>query len=129
MGKYDSHVVQKSTRRQEKVHPIWRGVGFLFIVLAPIISYAAAVLLIQENNARGWYPMPYDLMAVPGHLFYFGDPLIYLKLILTVAFMLVLFALFMFVTFFVNSMFGRSRYGPYDLPPVAKPRGVKTRAR
>ncbi len=108
-----------------RIHPIWRGVGFAFIVLIPILSYAATDLLIQQNTKSHWFPLPYDIMAKPGEFLYNGDPLLYLKILLTITFMLVLYSIFTLITFMINSAFGPPRYGPYDVPPI----NVKVRKR
>ena len=129
-NKFNQYQADRSREDREartKIHPIWRGVGFAFIVLIPILSYAATDLIIQQNSKSNWFPFPYDLMAKPGDFIYNGDPLLYLKIILTIAFMLALYAIFMLITFMVNSAFGSPRYGPYDVPPInAK---VRKRAR
>jgi hypothetical protein len=123
MGNYGSYMVQKPrVDENRKIHPIWRGVGFVMMVIIPLISYAAAVVLIEQNTKNNWIPFPFDLLAAPGDWYFYGDPLFLIKLMLTVAFILVFFSIFTFVTFIINSAFGRTRYGPYDLPPVTRRR-------
>jgi hypothetical protein len=124
---YQRESSREERERAQQIHPIWRGVGFAFAILIPVLSYAATEILLQLNEASNWFPMPYDLVARPGNFLYNGDPWLYLKIILTVAFVLVLYALFTFVTFLANSLFSPARLGPYDVPPV---RGkVRKRAR
>lgn len=129
-NKFNQYQLDKSREIREarnRIHPIWRGVGFAFIVLIPILSYAITELLLQQNAKSNWFPMPYDLMARPGNFLYNGDPLLYLKIILTVTIVLAFYAIFMLITFLINSAFGSPRYGPYDVPPInAK---VRRRAR
>ena len=36
--------------RPYRVHPIWRGIGCFMMVLIPVMSYAGAVLLVEENG-------------------------------------------------------------------------------
>lgn len=48
MSKYTSHVQTKDTR-QWKVHPIWRGFGCLMLILLPIMSFAGAKIITQEQ--------------------------------------------------------------------------------
>lgn len=128
MGKYDTFSPQKpSSARQLGPHPIWRGVGFLLMVLIPILSYAIADLLVLENFKQGWFPISRDMLATPGQILYFAGPYIYVKLIVAAALAFVFFAGFSLLTFMINSMFGASRYGPYDMPPMSKPRGTKIR--
>ncbi len=120
MGKYESQVKGKSREEREgRAHPIWRGVGFGLAILIPIISYAASEELISANRKFQWIPMPTDLVARPGDFLYFGDPWIYLKIALTLAFMFVLFSVFMMITFAVNkATLDPSRTDPYYVPPI-----------
>ncbi len=121
MPKFSAY--QRETTREERearkrIHPIWRGVGFALIILIPILSYAGMVVLLQQNAEKNWFPMPADLVARPGMFLYNGDPWIYFKIVIVVAFMLVLYALFTLVTFLISSAFAPSQYGPYDVPPI-----------
>jgi hypothetical protein len=130
MGKYDSHSITPMREHGGKLHPIWRGVGFAFVVLIPVLSYYLSEYLIQQNNTQHWMAVPSDLLVKQGDfLIFMHDPMIQIRIIVTVFIMFVLFSAFSFLTFLINSMFGGSRYGPFDMPPVRKPRGVKTRAR
>jgi hypothetical protein len=103
---------------ETKIHPVWRGVGFAFLILIPIVSYAATEVLVQQNQKMGYFPWPYDIVAKSGDLLYNGDPLLYFKILITITFMLVLYALFTLITFLINSAFGAPRYGPHDVPPI-----------
>ena len=118
MSRYKYANARQPEKEKVKIHPIWRGIGFLMIVIIPIISYAATEVLIAQNMKSNWFPLPYDLMAQPGQLFYNGDPMVYFKIIITIAFMLLFYGLFTLVTFAMNSIFGGTRYGPYDVPPI-----------
>jgi hypothetical protein len=118
MSRYKFVEQKKQEKPSVKIHPIWRGVGFVMMIVIPIISYAAAEVLIAQNMKSNWFPWPYDLMAKPGDLLYTGDPLLYLKIISTLVFIFIFYSIFMLVTFAVNSIFGVSRYGPYDVPPI-----------
>ncbi len=121
MPKYGSY--QRESTREERearmrIHPVWRGVGFAFVILIPILAYAGTEVILQQNASAGWFPMPNDLAARPGDFLYNGDPWLYLKIILTVTLMLVFYAIFTLITFVMNSMFAPPRYGPYDAPPI-----------
>jgi len=121
MPKYSSYQSERQREEREQrrhIHPIWRGVGFALIILIPILSYAATEVFIKWNSETNQFPWPYDLMARPGNFLYNGDPWLYYKIILTLAFMLVLYAIFTFFTFILNSAFAPPRYGPYDVPPI-----------
>ncbi len=57
------------------VHPVWRGIGFIMIILIPALSYVATLRLLELNGQKGWYPIP------PEFLIYFRnfDPYILVK--------------------------------------------------
>jgi hypothetical protein len=111
MGKYQSFRREMKPPKRE-IHPIWRGIGFVLIVLIPFMAYTAALLVIDENSRRGWFPIPADIVATG------SDPLLYVKIFITFLIALVLYIILLFITFLVNKFFGPDRYGPYDLPPV-----------
>lgn len=45
----------KSQKDERKPHPVWRGIGFLLLVLTPILSFALADIIVQyvKLNVRG----------------------------------------------------------------------------
>ncbi len=116
MSKYNISFVRKDLPRKttRKVHPIWRGIGFLMIILIPGLSYVASLVILQENKTRHWFPLPTDLLVR------WQDPEILIKVLLTIIIAVVVYSLFMLVTFLLNSMFGGAAYIPPDAPPVSK---------
>ncbi len=122
MGKYTDYKRQPSLSEREtstKLHPIWQGVGFGLMILTPLLGYFGALALLEENSRRNWVTISADLLA-PGK-----DPLLYAKIILTVALTLVIFTVFQLFTYVLYRLFGPSRYGPLDVPPVAYPKRRK----
>lgn len=120
-GKYREYSSNRRTSQKDyqRIHPIWRGVGFAMIVLIPIISWAGADLIIT----RGLLPLPRDLFASSGQLLYnlTRDPLIHIRLMFFIGILLILFALFTLFVFIVNSLFGVSqRNDPFYVPPVQR---------
>jgi hypothetical protein len=120
MSKYNQFQENKKPEEKpyQKMHPIWRGVGFAMMIFIPLFSYASSEVLIQQNQKMNYFPWPYDILAKPGEFLYNGDPLLYFKILVTLTIMFILFALFTLVTVAINSAFGSPRYGPYDLPPI-----------
>ena len=53
MAKYQSYQKQKELPRNE-VHPVWRGIGCIIILITPIISWAAAQLLLEFGKIQHW---------------------------------------------------------------------------
>ena len=59
MGKYSASFKQVFQKpRPWEIHPVWRGIGCLLIILLPILSLAASRLLIQENSRQQWVSVP-----------------------------------------------------------------------
>lgn len=122
-SKYREYVNTRNTSQKDlqRIHPVWRGVGFGLMILIPVISYAAMEVLLKQS----WFPIPVDLLAVPGQFLYrfFPDPLINIKVMVFVAFLFVLYVVFMLFSFFISSLFGVSkRSDPYYVPPVQRSR-------
>jgi len=118
MGKYDKYSSQsRQAKKPWAIHPIWRGIGCLMMLLIPILSYAGAVLLVEANLDQDWFVMPGEMIreiSVPvigpvDHLW--GN------LLFTLALSLIGFALLTAIYALVYQLIGPPRYGPLDAPP------------
>ena len=115
MGKYSGRMVQEPLRdRNRQAHPIWRGVGFVLLILTTVIAVFGAIALVEANATQGWVQIPKDLIAKG-----VGDPNLYVKIIVGLVIFVVVNAFFRLITFILYSVFGPSRYGPLDVPPIA----------
>lgn len=114
MSKYSSRSSQpmEPSRINRKIHPIWRGVGFVLIVISPLLGYAAMILFMDENTKQGWVQFPKELIINA------PDPLILVKIILVILFMLIFYGVLTFITFVIFRLIAPPQYGPYDVPPV-----------
>lgn len=56
MGKY-ARYARPIPERSRAIHPIWRGIGCLLIVIVPLLSFAGAALLVNYGLSQGW-PIP-----------------------------------------------------------------------
>jgi len=74
MGKY-SKFERKTPQPRYKIHPVWAGIGFLMIIIVPIISWAAATELVNLARQQHWgfinsFPiylqLPDALNGIPG---------------------------------------------------------------
>ena len=123
MGKYSQYVRPPSyyaTRQLDKrVHPIWRGIGFLLMIILPIIAYYSTLALLERNAQYQWIEISRDLYVNA------PDPLIGVKIGLTIVLVFIFYALFTTIGFILYRLFGSPRYGPLDVPPgeVSKKRG------
>ncbi|MHC1741039.1 MAG: hypothetical protein AB9897_08025 [Anaerolineaceae bacterium] len=102
---------QKDKPVQKPIHPIWRGIGCILLIVIPVISYIAADFLIINRSTFSWLIIPQEFVVnnLP-------DPLLLVKIFYTAIFVAVLYLLLTIITFVINRFFGPSRYGPYDVP-------------
>ena len=108
--------------RPWRIHPIWRGIGCLMIVLIPIFSFLVADALVEANFVERWATVPYELTGPPAY------PYLFAKLFLTVVVAVVIYAVYTLFYMIMYSVSGPSRYGPLDAPPMkrkARPRRAR----
>ncbi len=120
MGKF-SHF-ETTVRKPEapwKIHPIWRGIGCLMMIIIPVISYAGSVLLVEANLKKHWLPFPREFYGPPSH------PLLYAEI--GVAVLLSILGYLIFVIFYtvLYRFFGPPKFGPTDAPPIRRAGGKK----
>jgi hypothetical protein len=111
MGKNDIYSPSSIQTTKKEIHPIWRGIGFILIILIPILSYIGALFLLEENAKRGWFAIPRDLL-VP-----IFDPLLGVKIGIAIVLMIILYSVYMLLSFIILSIAAPPRYGPFDVPP------------
>ena len=51
----------KKDERPWKIHPVWRGIGFVWMILVPVMSYAGAWIFTRENFKNRWLPVTEEL--------------------------------------------------------------------
>jgi hypothetical protein len=95
------------------------------MIIIPIMAYAGAVLLVEENIKQGWLPTPLIfsrtiLLPLVG-----GVPHLYANLIVTLVLSLIGFGVLVTIYTIMYAMIGPPRYGPVDSPPL--PRRPKRR--
>ncbi|NSW51742.1 MAG: hypothetical protein HPY85_04500 [Anaerolineae bacterium] len=102
--------VHKEKEEKQKIHPVWRAIGCVMIVIIPVIAFTGALLFLEYNGENHLITWPSEF-AAPGN-----DAFLYIKIGLTFAFSLILYIIFMVFTFVANAALGPSRYGPQDVP-------------
>jgi len=128
MGKYN--YFQKAQAPQKKeIHPVWRGIGLLIMLITPIISIAASILLLDFGLSQQW---PF-LSQLDGYLrfsniFYqiafvrdvanYISSVPYFKALMVffVACMMLFSSAFALINAILYRAFGPPRYGPLDAP-------------
>ena len=121
MTRYDKYNPQANMpKRPWSIHPIWRGIGCFMMVLIPVMAYAGAVLLVEENTSQGWLPMPRELAQTIPLPMIGNVPHLLANLVVALALSLVGFGVFTAIYSLFFSMVGPSRFGPLDAPPVRR---------
>jgi hypothetical protein len=113
MGRYT--IIKKVEKKRPEIHPIWRGVGFILMVITPFMAYAGARLLLDENTKSGWAQIPAQ--------FYFPNfpiPDIAVVAFVTLILWIAFYAVLSLFTFLLFRMFGPPRYSGTDLPPISR---------
>lgn len=94
------------------IHPIWRGIGCILIIVLPVMSYFIATYFITNRNKYPWIIIPQDLI-----IYQIKDSLLGVKLLYAGILLLAIAAVLALLTFAIFRIFGPSRYGPRDIPP------------
>jgi hypothetical protein len=118
VAKYRQYEKRPENRRdRQAVHPLWRGIGCLMMILIPIMAYAGAVLLVQENLRQRWLVVPREFARIVS-LPLIGDvPYLYANLVTAAILALFGFGLITVVFTLFYRMIGPPRLGPTDAPP------------
>jgi hypothetical protein len=124
---------QLNRGRQEKpwkVHPVWRGIGCVLLILIPIMSWFITDLLLQSNQKALLPPELTKVVAIPvtqiaqidrviiqvNH--YFSDThFVFGQIFFTIIFSVLGFGILSFLYAIFYRMAGPPRYGPFDVPP------------
>jgi len=107
--------------RPWKIHPVWRGIGCLIMLLFPLLSYAGAVLLVDANFKQHWVPVPAEFFA-SYKLPYVGVvPHLLGILVVTILLMFVSFAGLMVLYAVLYRLIGPPTLGPLDVPVERTP--------
>lgn len=85
---------REEVERRRQPHPIWRGIGFLMIVLIPVVSFVFSDVMVQFAKKRG-VAIPEQLARISLNIPMYGKVNDLLAvLILTFVVALVLFSIF-----------------------------------
>jgi hypothetical protein len=125
MSKYERYDKPRIGTKKPKMHPIWRGIGCLMLIIIPIMAYAAADIFLQAAPGLGLFPrsgdiyrnIDLDFVVLP---FSVGEA------VFTIFFAVFGFVIFSLVYAVVFRVAGPPTYGPTDAPP---PKRTKKRRR
>jgi hypothetical protein len=128
MGKYDkfSRPVQVRERPWE-VHPVWRGIGCLLMIIIPFMAYAGADLLVKANLENGWIAVPFELattVTIP--LINLSVPNLYAILLVAVLLAIIGFGVLTIFNALIYRVAHPSQLDMFNAPPERrKPRRKK----
>ena len=128
MGKYQTYQKRNELPRNE-VHPVWRGIGCLIIIITPIISWAAAQVLLQIGKTQKW-PFLYELsdfVRFPDYVYKIPGILVVANFLSGIAYLKALLLFFFLVLILLSGVFsvlnamlyrlvGPPRYTALDAP-------------
>jgi hypothetical protein len=131
MSKYNRYQFRQEKQPYD-IHPVWRGIGCLLLVIIPVLSYFSAVLVVRANFRSRWIAVPYELavpinfspiyQAVPALRPFFASlgPVYPIDLLVTLLFVVVGFGLLTVLYSAMYRMSGQGGLGPTDAPPIRK---------
>jgi hypothetical protein len=96
---------------KKTIHPVWRGIGCVLLVVIPVISYVAADFFVTNQARFSWVAIPQEMVVKN-----LTDSMLIVKIFYTAIFVFFLYLILTVATFIINRIFGPSRYGPYDIP-------------
>ena len=92
------------------VHPMWRGIGCLLLVVIPVLSYFISNILINNRATIPWFEIPQDLIVMV-----LRDPLVIVRIFYTAVISLLIFFLIALVTFAIDRLVNPKKKGPFDV--------------
>ncbi len=121
MGRYD-RTAHQNEREGKVIHPIWRGIGCVLLILIPVMSYAGAVELVKANYRNNWMVVPVDLAQTVVIPYIGAISHLYAYLALGVVLMVMGFGILTIIYSIMNATMGPPKYGPTDAPPPRRPK-------
>lgn len=140
MTKY-TRVIQHKDERRWAIHPVWRGIGCVMILIIIVVGYALAKEFTDYNQKTQKFGLP-DQLYKPVYITYtkyipalkqddvVNKLLAHVKygyLIFGAIFMFIGFGAFSFAYSAIYRVSGPARYSPIDSPEVRKPPRMRRR--
>jgi hypothetical protein len=121
MSKYDRFNPRASAANSSReIHPIWRGIGCLMMILVPIMAYAGAVLLVQANVSQGWVPLGTELAQTVNIPNVGSVDYLFANLLVAGILAMLGFGLIVAIYALVYRAVGPSLLGPLDAEPIRR---------
>jgi hypothetical protein len=136
MGKYSKANFQTAPpKRPWAVHPIWRGIGCIWLILSPLLAYALASLLVEYDMKSGFFALPGELTSTviipltrfsPAAIAAYvvvkdlAAPHLFANLMVAGLILIIGFGIVMVIYAIIYSISGPKRLGPLDAPPIRR---------
>ncbi|MBL7164023.1 MAG: hypothetical protein ISS57_15610 [Anaerolineales bacterium] len=121
MGRYDRYT-KRDVEEQKGLHPIWRGIGCIMIILMPVMAYAGAVELVKANYQNGWVLMPAELASTVTIPYVGSIHNLYAYIAVGLILLVIGFGILTILYSIMYSALGPPKYGPTDAPPPRRPK-------
>lgn len=108
------------------VHPVWRGIGCIFVLIAPILSIAIGNEIVLSGFIQQYVRFPRNWMrpfTIPG--LNYTIEAFYGTLVVAVVVMFLLFTIYFTTYAALYKISAPSPYGPTDVPPIRKKKKVR----
>ena len=105
-----------------KIHPVWRGIGCVMMVIIPVISYAGAALLVESNQQHHWITMPAEFMAAVSIPYVSVVPHLIANLLVTAVLIFIGYGALMIFYSAIYRLIGPPTLSPIDAPPERRKR-------
>ena len=113
-----------------KVHPVWRGIGCILLLLIPIMSWYVTALLLDSNQKAIIPPELTKVVAIPlikvggidkviiqVNTYFSNAHFVFGQVFFTIIFSVLGFGILSFLYAIFYRVAGPPRYGPFDVPP------------
>jgi len=127
MGKYAKYYRKSPEKR--KIHPIWRGIGLILIIIAPLMAFGMMVVFVPMIIASGKVPWQllgyiqfpdwvFRVRIVSSFAFFIGRiQNLWLDIITFFVILLILTGVTSLLYAIIYTLVGPARYSPVDAPP------------
>ena len=130
MGFSSQQFNQGRQERPWKVHPVWRGIGCILLIIIPIMAWYVTALLLQstfrdvlppELTRVAFIPATHvaeiDKVIVQVNHYFDSVQFVFGQIFLTIIFSVFGFGILAFLYAVLFRAAGPPRYGPFDVPP------------
>ena len=138
MSRYQGDLQKRARIQRESLHPVWYGIGCLMTIITPIVSGAAARVMVDYGISQKWgyvlamngsiqFPnIFYQIPVISTAASYITNmPFFEGLFVFFVIFLLVFSGVFALLNAFLFRTFGPPQYSRIDAPPIRNQKGNK----